>query len=128
MYAFHRKIKQSQIIYIWGSWLKGSHKHPHNTKSSSAPNSACARMALCTDGSGSGTYFHPLSLGLVCGPPLPMWNMFIVLCVRQTPRPPRPPSSLHISPQSLLLFQLCLSNFSITAFMQTLSQLTFTQR
>lgn len=53
--------------------------------------SMCVRMVLCADGSGSGTHFHTLSLGLVCGPPLPMWNMFIVLCVRQTPRPPWPP-------------------------------------
>ncbi len=51
----------------------------------------CVRMVLCADGSGSGTHFHMLSLGLVCGPLLPMWNMFIVLCVRQTPRPPWPP-------------------------------------
>ncbi len=51
----------------------------------------CVRTVLCADGSGSGTNFQMLSLGLVCGPLLSMWNMFIVLCVRQTQRPPWPP-------------------------------------
>lgn len=72
----------------------------------------CARMALCADGSGSGTHFHMLSLGLVCGLPLPMWNMFIVLCVRQTPRPPWPPFP-STSPRNLS----CYSNSAWAIFL-----------
>lgn len=72
----------------------------------------CARMALCADGSGSGTHFNMLSLGLVCGLPLPMWNMFIVLCVRQTPRPPWPPLP-STSPRNLS----CYSNSAWAIFL-----------
>lgn len=51
-------------------------------------------------------------VGLVCGLPLPMWNMFIVLCVRQTPRPPWPPFP-STSPRNLS----CYSNSAWAIFL-----------